>query len=220
MTPKRKIEKAIKKHLPKGQIPLTTRARQFIEQEFPLNDGTFQEVKKVWTMAAKAVLAMEDNREFLYKLIYHNDSIKTSCQKGCSHCCHINVDALPFEAERLWALYDRSKDDVVKEQAQHSEENYGVLPREKAACVFLKDNACSIYDERPFVCRMQLVATPAEFCDTYKYPGGKAGYVYSMKNLILESVLFYAYDFKSIPKWFDERIQNESKATQGDTGAN
>jgi hypothetical protein len=38
-------------------------------------------------------------------------------------------------------------------------------PREEAACVFLgKDGACTVYEERPAICRAVLVASDPELC--------------------------------------------------------
>jgi Fe-S-cluster containining protein len=38
-------------------------------------------------------------------------------------------------------------------------------------CIFLENEACSIYEHRPAACREYLVATPAEWCqDTEKNP--------------------------------------------------
>ena len=37
--------------------------------------------------------------------------------------------------------------------------------RQKIPCPFLQDDACSIYEVRPFVCAGLIVTTPAEWCD-------------------------------------------------------
>ncbi|MDX1981463.1 MAG: YkgJ family cysteine cluster protein, partial [Bryobacteraceae bacterium] len=38
-------------------------------------------------------------------------------------------------------------------------------------CPFLEDDACGIYEQRPFVCRQYLVTSPAEMCaDPFRNP--------------------------------------------------
>jgi maleate isomerase len=51
--------------------------------------------------------------------------------------------------------------DVMKDQVRDAALRYFRLG---LACPFLEDNACSIYEDRPFVCREYLVTSPAERC--------------------------------------------------------
>lgn len=119
---------------------------------------------------------------------------RISCAKGCSACCrrqpvpvsppeafalHRLVDALPeprrsavraaFAAavERLRAvgLYDaymRREAKITREEALAIVRRYKALT---LACPFLVDDACSIYAERPFVCRQYLVTSPPALCE-------------------------------------------------------
>jgi Fe-S-cluster containining protein len=50
---------------------------------------------------------------------------------------------------------------VTKEQARDAAQRYFRLG---LVCPFLEDDACSIYQDRPFVCRQYLVTSPAERC--------------------------------------------------------
>jgi Fe-S-cluster containining protein len=51
--------------------------------------------------------------------------------------------------------------DVTKEQARDAAQRYFRLG---LVCPFLEDDACGIYQDRPFVCRQYLVTSPAELC--------------------------------------------------------
>lgn len=117
-----------------------------------------------------------------------------TCRKGCAHCCrylvpvsaaealHIKgeIDAMP--AARRRAAVDASlsaarcilnnkipkfnPDEHTDQQASRSNlENisnwYAGLNLD---CPFLASNVCSIYEQRPLVCREHMVASPASVC--------------------------------------------------------
>ncbi|MCI0456607.1 MAG: YkgJ family cysteine cluster protein [Gemmataceae bacterium] len=122
-----------------------------------------------------------------------NAGRKVSCRKGCATCCRVQpVPVTPPEAYALLRLVEslpeprqsavrqRFADRVERLRAAGLVEPY--LRREGAAsaerarevtrkymalgleCPFLQDDACGIYEDRPFVCRQYLVTTPAELC--------------------------------------------------------
>lgn len=84
-------------------------------------------------------------------------SLKTpeliQCQKGCSACCHTQVAATFEESELLVELIkkghpiDRRR---LELQARHAK-NWYALSYEDRACIFLKNNECSVY-EKPTSC--------------------------------------------------------------------
>lgn len=118
---------------------------------------------------------------------------RVSCAKGCSACCRRQpvpvtppetyalarlVDALPeprrttvratfaAAAERLrgaglYAHYMQRDPATTHAAALAAVRAYMSLA---LTCPFLVDDACSIYAERPFVCRQYLVTSPAELC--------------------------------------------------------
>lgn len=69
---------------------------------------------------------------------------------GCGACCHLHVELYPYEEDRFpwWALERVGDDDDVP----------GALflrRREDLSCIFLdtESKRCTIYEERPHVCR-------------------------------------------------------------------
>ncbi len=67
---------------------------------------------------------------------------RLNCKKGCSACCVDDITVFEVEAENIKqnhiALLKREK------------------PQKKGVCAFLdKNNACRIYENRPYVCRTQ-----------------------------------------------------------------
>ncbi|HET7774700.1 MAG TPA: YkgJ family cysteine cluster protein [Burkholderiaceae bacterium] len=116
-----------------------------------------------------------------------------SCKAGCGACCKQLVPILPSEARRIAQLVDempQPRQAVIRErfaqagaamQAAQVDE-----PLRKAAnsltpdqanalgmkyfemgvsCPFLEEGSCSIYEERPLICREYLVSSPASECE-------------------------------------------------------
>ncbi|MDG0816910.1 YkgJ family cysteine cluster protein [Bdellovibrio svalbardensis] len=101
--------------------------------------------------------------------------IKTSCQRGCGACCHLEVeitkddatiladslaeglsDGLGIDMAKLYQMSLRKRLDVAWEQ--------GFI--EANRCVFLgADNACRNYYNRPTVCRKHSVISAVDECE-------------------------------------------------------
>ena len=118
---------------------------------------------------------------------------RISCTKGCSACCRAQpvpvtppetlalallVEALPeprraavraafaaaverLRAAGLYEVYMRREEGITRAAAEAVARRYMALA---LVCPFLKDDACSIYVDRPFVCRQYLVTSPAALC--------------------------------------------------------
>lgn len=119
---------------------------------------------------------------------------RVSCAKGCSACCRAQpVPVTPPEAYALARLVERLPEPrrtavraafagnvarlretglyetymqrdptLTREEARAVARRYMAL---KLVCPFLAEDACSIYEERPFVCRQYLVTSPPALCD-------------------------------------------------------
>jgi Fe-S-cluster containining protein len=98
----------------------------------------------------------------------------TPCAKGCSACCH--NPALVSEVEAMLIaqatgaklaapqrIFDIAGDEVARREY--------FAPYAGVACTFLRDGACSIYKDRPVVCRVQhSIDSSAAGCDDGKQP--------------------------------------------------
>jgi Fe-S-cluster containining protein len=92
---------------------------------------------------------------------------KSSCKKGCSFCCHVSTDISEDEAF-LIADYCKTNGIGIPAAYLHSQLLYEadkIYMSSCSACVFLKDNKCSIYPVRPIACRKYFVFTPASLCE-------------------------------------------------------
>lgn len=89
----------------------------------------------------------------------------TPCGKGCSHCCKTAVIISGMDARTIaWATGLRAHQVPIR----HPDE---IRPLKETylgqACPFLKNDACSIYEARPYACRQQhSLNADASQCDT------------------------------------------------------
>lgn len=120
------------------------------------------------------------------------------CRKGCSACCHLNVDVFPQEAQLLLAVVaeqgitiDEAK---LARQAGKTLDAWRELPHEDRACVFLgADQTCQVYEHRPSACRKYLVVTDPALCDVQKNPGRQVARLFHIETEIMFSAAMTEY---------------------------
>lgn len=109
------------------------------------------------------------------------EHIPVSCGKGCSFCCHLWVDAAPPEvlfAVKSMPAEQRQLAANAVEQACLRSSGKSFKERCSAGnppCPLLRDNACSVYETRPIVCRT-LVSTNVQECKDTFLEGSEAGF--------------------------------------------
>lgn len=118
---------------------------------------------------------------------------RVTCAKGCAACCQRQpvpitppeafalarlVEALPeprrtvvrasfaaavqrLRAADLYDIFMQRNPEMTRDAAIAIARRYVALG---LVCPFLLDQECSIYTDRPFVCRQYLVTSPAELC--------------------------------------------------------
>lgn len=89
---------------------------------------------------------------------------QSACRTGCSYCCSMPTLIYLHEAERLAAVSGRPLKPIKPRSREAS--LAAALPLYGKPCPFLQDSRCSVYQERPIICRLHhsLNATPAN-CD-------------------------------------------------------
>ena len=89
----------------------------------------------------------------------------TPCRKGCSSCCRITVSISSLEAEYVQTNL------VIRQTPNLDKKVFFGTP-----CPFLNDDACSIYEYRPFVCRRHHALfdnakwCQLDLCQKYTFP--------------------------------------------------
>jgi uncharacterized protein len=111
--------------------------------------------------------------ELIEEQISMSSHIKTSCQKGCGACCHLEVEISEDDADRLAKSILQQGLQIDEERLQEqagrarldSRWAQGTVTANR--CVLLGDDkACRNYENRPAVCRKHSVVSPASDCET------------------------------------------------------
>lgn len=172
-----------------------------MQQEFPkwltdlisqnrhiFNESTVPEMMRLTKLYAKqfkltkqlygirAVGAVYDLLDSSIKRLLLESNVSISCKQGCAFCCHINVEVSKDEAAYISAYCKKAN---IKISKSHLKEQLKTPAMEQpfsraSACVFLKNNLCSIYEARPAACRNHMVTTDPRLCDAAKYKHGAA----------------------------------------------
>jgi len=85
-----------------------------------------------------------------------------SCKKGCSFCCYHEISASKAELESI--NKDLSSEEIEKFYFQSQYDDWKAIEYTKRACALLINNECSRYNDRPLICRVTHVSSPAENC--------------------------------------------------------
>lgn len=99
------------------------------------------------------------------------------CTSGCSACCSTQVSVTSDEAELLASkVREGTTIDLDRLHLQMATKNsasaWYALTYEERKCVFLgSDQRCTVYEDRPSVCRTNAVLGDSSQCDTTNGPG-------------------------------------------------
>lgn len=164
---------------------LTRSLKKFIQDyETELNREIFeaflenldQELQYALTEISKkseGPLRAEQLQRLVDDAITEGAHMESSCQKGCSARCHMEVEITNYEAEALFQLVQKGhKIDRSRLQTQSQRQLQDPQWREGVRnpsnrCVFLDEQgACGIYELRPVMCRRHSVTSPAKNCKT------------------------------------------------------
>ena len=143
--------------------------------------GSLNEILKSAKLELRSVPAGPLRARKLHQMVNEEidreKEIESSCRKGCSACCYIEVEITSYELEILESLVrnghpiDRQRLalQAVREVADPLWKKGSHLAQNK--CVFLNPvGDCSIYEDRPVMCRRHSVTSPAALCATLDAP--------------------------------------------------
>lgn len=97
------------------------------------------------------------------------------CKKGCSNCCFYPITVTALEAISIFRwLYKKRRwsNSLKKVLKAASDRVWGLAPEvwllARVPCPFLaEDKSCSIYEVRPFTCRVTYSGGDPELCDPH-----------------------------------------------------
>ena len=133
------------------------------------------------------------------------------CKEGCAHCCkNANFPMSELEYNFLMLCYNELSDDIKNQIQKNIQVAKNCEDKNHYDCPFLINNKCSVYTNRPLVCRafgvltQDAKGTPSfPFCTTI---GLNFSQIYDEKEKRLSLELYDKGNFKVFPKIF--RLSN------------
>jgi len=147
------------------------------------------------------------------------------CRKGCNQCCYQPVACTDEEAQLIYKYCENNKIFIDFEKIERQQKFmefdsnnnfYGITtwdeqPPNDQPCIFLNntDGSCSIWEVRPFVCRVHLAEKTDEYCRSINgTPNPKAsGIHYPECSYILSSIFTIHSD--SVGKMMGSLLLNQ-----------
>lgn len=133
------------------------------------------EIKKDFAMGPLRARAGHETVDAIMKESQEANPIKVSCQKKCTFCCYQKIPLTESEADLIEAYLNEKEIILPSDAGQRlsrqrraiAEDRWDGLRHGDKRCVFLgDDDLCQIYPVRPMTCRVHLVVTPKDNCNT------------------------------------------------------
>ena len=112
-----------------------------------------------------------------------SDGIPAACKKGCAWCCHQAVFAVSHEFLYLQEhireyLNEEQRQEVLERAREKARLTLSKPSKEqlllRAACPFLENGSCMVYDARPMACRIYLSSSVSSCKNDHDRPSGGA----------------------------------------------
>ncbi len=107
------------------------------------------------------------------QVMEEENHIKATCKMDCSACCHVEVKITSDETEVLSHLIQSGHTIDLERLADQAKLSVGDarwkknLNLRQNQCVFLNSlGNCSVYKQRPVMCRRHSVTSPAHLCSS------------------------------------------------------
>ena len=148
------------------------------------------------------------------KEIFSHPLVKelSPCKQGCSACCHTQVSVTSDEADllvqRIEAGVEINLDRLRLQMATKDDSReFFKLSYEDRKCIFLDGSgSCSVYEDRPSVCRTNAVLGSAQQCET----GDTQGQLRLVKTPKADMAIYAAYlcskESGSLPNMLGKRL--------------
>lgn len=100
------------------------------------------------------ICQLQENVSRFFDAFHERHGSHMQCSLGCSKCCSEGLTVFSVEAQRIFRWFEG----LEPSERQQLGLNLSASMRSNSKprkCVFLHNNACSIYEARPVVCRTQ-----------------------------------------------------------------
>jgi len=175
-------------------------------------------LRKIKSSVGRARFIHEEVDKTLEKLFARNPFLKDtiSCKKSCTYCCHTQVSVTADEAELLSqkikngeVQVDRSKL-YLQAKAKNDYKYWMDIPYEQRKCIFLSEKGeCSVYKDRPSVCRTNYSLSAAEKCDTSNGGQSKRLLRTELADVIIASAFSESSDNGALPYMVDSNLKGD-----------
>jgi uncharacterized protein len=172
-----------------------------------------EHLSRLSSLVVRARLVHEMVDEF-NKDVFSHPLVKelSPCKQGCSACCHTQVSVTSDEADllvlRVEAGVAINLDRLRAQMATKDDpREFFKLSYDDRKCVFLNDtDSCSVYEDRPSVCRTNAVLGSADQCKT----GDAQGEMRLVKTPKADMAIYAAYlcskESGSLPYMIGKRL--------------
>lgn len=116
---------------------------------------------------------------------------KATCNSSCSFCCHDSIFVSHSEAEHIKQVV-KSKSVVPNADRIAKQKSGDEIKWIDKACPLLMDEdaagerKCSIYEDRPLICRAHNSTEDPKFCNKEEFPGRT---ISELKNVLVDGIL-------------------------------
>ena len=101
--------------------------------------------------ARRALVVLRDRVDDHFDQAEERSPGQMQCRAGCDMCCHARLTVFAIEAERIASALATlaRRDPELRERVRRQADD----PAESDHCALLVDGRCSIYADRPLICR-------------------------------------------------------------------
>lgn len=101
--------------------------------------------------AGSALAELRSRVDAHFDRVAEADADAIACAVGCDQCCHVRLSVFSIEAQRIAAALNRiaGRDPALRGRIRRQADD----PSHAGKCALLVDGQCSVYAERPMICR-------------------------------------------------------------------
>lgn len=110
------------------------------------------------TFVIQLVRKLHKQIDVLSTQVQSRPNVKFDCQAGCTYCCNFRIDVFAQEvfiiARRLKQLPSESLNPLIDKLREHASRANNLHAKNYLmVCPMLENNRCSVYEDRPSLCR-------------------------------------------------------------------